>query len=61
MKTPEERYKEAVERNIAGAKSRDPKKVPFSDMDLDRAKSVLGIRKDDDRYNKDVAKLIRRN
>lgn len=55
-KEKSELYKEAVERNLFGAKKYRQNK--YSGLKLEVAKQKLGIRADDTMYDDEVAKLV---
>ena len=55
MKTHEQKYKEAVERNLRNAPA---KKSKYENMNFWVAKSSLGIKKTDTLYDEQVKKLI---
>jgi len=54
MKTHEERYNEAVDRNIYNSKRNNKK---YKGLELSEAKQKLGIRIDDKRFDEKVKKI----
>jgi hypothetical protein len=57
MKSKEQKYDEAVIRNLENAERKDPKK--YRGVKLAHAKLMIGIRKDDARYDERVHTLTR--
>ena len=55
MKTKEQKYNEAVERNL----SKSAKKKKYKGMKLSEAKMSIGIRAKDDRFDNEVNVIIK--
>lgn len=53
------KYQEAVTRNLKNSHNRSKDKKPWNQMSLDEAKIKLGIRKGDDSFDSQVAKLCK--
>lgn len=55
----EERYEQAVERNLSTARRMKAKKEKYKGMDFEEASRKIGIRKGDDRHADSIRQIVK--